>query len=102
MASNSGGFGPPRRHIEEIHENQKEELEIIEEIKYPPKNIKTNLPPRNIQDIVCWNCRSSGHLFMDCHSMQRNLFCYKCGLLGVITPKCPKCSGNDTRSVTTA
>ncbi|XP_037808303.1 uncharacterized protein LOC119601438 [Lucilia sericata] len=40
-----------------------------------------------------------GHVFKECPSMQRNLFCYKCGLNGVVTTTCPNCSENLQASV---
>lgn len=52
--------------------------------------------PRNNREgearsLICWNCKVPGHTFMDCPSTERNIFCYKCGCEGVITPKCRKC-----------
>lgn len=43
------------------------------------------------QTLICWNCRISGHVFMECPVEQRSLFCYKCGKPNVTTPKCPIC-----------
>lgn len=42
--------------------------------------------------LVCWNCDDIGHVFMDCQSPNRNIFCYGCGTKNVYKPKCPKCS----------
>lgn len=43
---------------------------------------------------ICWNCKLPGHSFFECSSSVRNLFCYRCGTDNVITPNCPRCSGN--------
>ncbi|KAI8119245.1 Transposon Tf2-6 polyprotein [Lucilia cuprina] len=43
------------------------------------------------QPVICWNCKASGHVFMECPVEQRALFCYKCGKPNVTTPKCPFC-----------
>ncbi|XP_065356323.1 uncharacterized protein LOC135950717 [Calliphora vicina] len=43
---------------------------------------------------ICWNCKEDGHMFMDCPSQRRRLFCYKCGHDNTVTPKCPTCQGN--------
>lgn len=48
--------------------------------------------------VVCWNCKVSGHIYHQCPSPQRTLFCYKCGLPNTTTPHCPKCSENRQRS----
>lgn len=75
--------------------------ETVEEIKIPHTNTDSHSGSsenrRNI--IVCWNCRQGGHTFMDCTSMQRTLFCYRCGLAGVISPRCPNCQENRMRGV---
>ncbi|XP_061399138.1 uncharacterized protein LOC133334841 [Musca vetustissima] len=44
---------------------------------------------------VCWNCRKSGHRFMDCLSTQRSLFCYRCGQPNTVAPRCPKCKSEN-------
>ncbi|XP_073835605.1 uncharacterized protein [Musca autumnalis] len=49
---------------------------------------------------ICWNCHVPGHVFIDCPSTERTVFCYKCGKPKVITPTCPNCqSGNRRRGV---
>lgn len=50
--------------------------------------------------LVCWNCKEPGHVFMECPSTVRSLFCYRCGKPDTITPKCPVCQqGNHKRGV---
>ncbi|KAI8116919.1 hypothetical protein CVS40_11074 [Lucilia cuprina] len=85
--------------VEEVFENQaeSEDWDQVEEIRV--NRNKVTKPETNQVSLICWNCRCPGHSFMDCPSVQRNLFCYKCGLVGVITPKCPKCLENSMRSV---
>ena len=53
----------------------------------------------NAQSLVCWNCRSANHTFVNCPSEERNVFCYKCGLPDVVLPKCPRCKqGNQQKN----
>ncbi|XP_065356327.1 uncharacterized protein LOC135950718 [Calliphora vicina] len=47
---------------------------------------------------ICWNCKQSGHSFMNCPSPNRRIFCFRCGRDNVVTPKCPKCQGNQVVS----
>ncbi|KAI8115856.1 hypothetical protein CVS40_11994 [Lucilia cuprina] len=35
--------------------------------------------------LICRSCQQKGHLFKDCLSQQRSLFCYKCGRPNTIT-----------------
>lgn len=44
--------------------------------------------------LICWNCKQDGHMFMDCPSEKRRLFCYRCGYEDTVTPRCPTCQGN--------
>lgn len=48
---------------------------------------------------ICWNCRDIGHSFMQCDKAQRGVFCFSCGMSGVMKINCPKCSGNARRDV---
>lgn len=101
-ASNNMKFIRPKRFVEELYENENEieNYERLEEINIKQKNNRKQM--ENQKTVICWNCRNPGHLFTDCASMQRNLFCYRCGMAGVITPKCPKCTENTMRSVSNA
>lgn len=89
---NKGTIQPTPRFTRQIHEavlevNDADEEELQAEVEA-------------IGDLICWNCREPGHMFMDCPVVERKLFCYRCGRPNVITPKCPKCqSGNIKRSV---
>ncbi|XP_073838108.1 uncharacterized protein [Musca autumnalis] len=48
-------------------------------------------------DPICWNCRKTGHRFMDCLSTQRTLFCYRCGQPDTVAPRCPKCKSENAK-----
>lgn len=79
---------PQRKYVNEVDVNyESDEIDIgeVAEINTP---------------IVCWNCQKQGHIFMDCPSAQRAMFCYRCGKPDVISPNCPKCKekGNSKRS----
>lgn len=53
--------------------------------------------------IICWNCQTPGHIFRDCPSTQRNLFCFKCGKPNTTSPKCINCrTGNGRKNLVTA
>lgn len=55
---------------------------------------------RQPKQLICWNCNEAGHVFMECTSSVRSLFCYRCGKPNTITPKCPNCQqGNHRRGV---
>lgn len=64
---------------------------------YQVEALKFNTP--QVKQLLCWNCKRAGHTFIECHSTQRNLFCYRCGYDGVITPRCPTCLGNQQNSM---
>jgi hypothetical protein len=55
-------------------------------------------PLKKPERMGCWNCGTVGHLFRDCESAERRLFCYRCGKPGTVSPKCPDCAGNDRRA----
>lgn len=100
-APNQSRYANPRKHIDEVFDEypEEEENKLVEEIRYPKKSNPNNIPPENNKGLVCWNCKTPGHVFTDCPSTQWNVFCYRCGLLGAITPTCPKCTGNKSRGV---
>lgn len=64
---------------------------------YQVEALKFNTQPA--KQLVCWNCKQTGHSFIECTVEQRNLFCYKCGFDGVTSPKCPRCLGNSQRNM---
>ena len=46
-----------------------------------------------LSNLVCWNCRETGHLSFKCDK-PRTQFCFSCGKPGVSRRLCPLCSGN--------
>lgn len=79
-----------------VHEIDFENLSNgeIEEISNKLNNYRSK---RN--NLTCFNCHSADHLLRDCPDAITRFFCFKCGLDGYATPKCPKCSLNPMRSV---
>lgn len=53
---------------------------------------------------ICWNCKDIGHTFVQCTLPQQDIFCFSCGLKGVLRTQCTnvKCQGNVKRSAPTA
>lgn len=107
-----GGFVPRACHVNEII-NQVNEQEppgdegqaSVEELRYQRvTKHPSNRDASSRKNLTCWNCGAEGHVFTDCMSLQRRIFCFKCGKLDVITPKCPVCNqaGNAKRNATTA
>ncbi|KAI8126620.1 hypothetical protein CVS40_3406 [Lucilia cuprina] len=89
----------PTKYVNELYHDNTEEIECSPENYEELAALNVNPQPRNSL-ITCWNCRQQGHVFMECPSMERTLFCYKCGRPNVITPRCPNCqSGNLFRSL---
>lgn len=60
--------------------------------------IELDIDAMNIKSPTCFNCKKAGHNFINCTATTRRVFCYKCGRDNVVTPDCPKCQGNRTRS----
>lgn len=58
---------------------------------------------KDVSNIRCYNVESVGHIWKDCPSDERRMFCYKCGKADFTTPKYPNCKGpeNFRRSVGT-
>lgn len=64
------------------NDEQLRQVEALQKEKLPGKQL------------TCWNCRVPGHSFIECPSVQRNIFCYRCGFEDVTSPTCPRCLGN--------
>lgn len=71
----------PRR-VHEIDGPMDHNLVFVEELQKDSAN-------RRI--LTCWNCDQQGHSFVECPSIQRRLFCYKCGQKNVTAPDCTRC-----------
>lgn len=68
----------------EINDPQVEALQLSKRYSKP-----------DYSKIQCWNCLAYGHSYIYCNDEARNVFCYKCGFKGVVTPNCPnKHQGN--------
>lgn len=92
-------------HVEELQQSRQHKQPQFQNVVQQQKNSQQhqNTQPQEKRVIICWNCHQPGHVYMDCTSLQRNIFCYKCGLKDVITPKCPNCAtGNFPRNVMSA
>lgn len=80
-------------HVHQNHHSQSEaDAQWLEAIQ-----TSTN---RN-ELMVCWNCKDLGHTFAQCKRQRNSVFCYSCGMSGVLKSDCPKCSGNVRRGATT-
>lgn len=77
----------PRFHNRQVNELVYDPAEVEEEILEISAINKERV-------LVCWNCKQNGHTFVDCPVEQRRIFCYRCGLENVVSPKCPMCAGN--------
>lgn len=48
-------------------------------------------------NLICWNCRKSGHRYQDCLT-DRNIFCYGCGAPEIYKPNCKTCSTKNSQA----
>lgn len=46
----------------------------------------------NDKPLRCFNCKETGHLFIDCNRAVERKFCFRCGYEDVIAPECPNCN----------
>ncbi|KAI8117671.1 hypothetical protein CVS40_10498 [Lucilia cuprina] len=89
----------PMKYVNEINDTDVMVMESPLD-EYEEVAAINTYPQLRKPQVVCWNCRQLGHMFMECPSQERSLFCYKCGKPNVITPRCPNCqSGNQSRSL---
>lgn len=72
--------------FEEMSQNE------IEEISEKLNNWKTR------RTLTCYNCKSPDHLLAKCPEDITRFFCFKCGLDGYASPKCPNCLLKGQRS----
>lgn len=71
--------------------------DLHQQSEYLP--VRPEMPQQFVEAVntelsLCWNCRDIGHLFMQCNKPQRGVFCFSCGMSGVMKVNCSKCSGN--------
>ena len=75
---------PPRPRVSEILEEPAEEETLeIDEVQMPRKKYSST--------VICRKCKKPGHIYKECPSMEKKIFCFKCGLDDTVFPKCPKC-----------
>ncbi|XP_075158737.1 uncharacterized protein LOC142231946 [Haematobia irritans] len=91
-------FNQPVRVVNELFDFE-DVVDRVEELRIRPKLV-THRDNTEGEKIRCWNCNSSGHGFKQCPSMQRNLFCYRCGSKGVTAPQCINCRQGNLSSNT--
>ncbi|XP_067635466.1 uncharacterized protein [Eurosta solidaginis] len=97
-------FTPRAQYVNEVYQSEDDERftpgdegqVTVEEIRHQSSNKQAGVR----RNVSCWNCGADGHFFTECMSLQRRIFCYKCGKQDVITPKCPMCNpaGNASRN----
>lgn len=76
---------------------------INEEVNAVESNERRRFNPRNQEKkqsgaiktkksaAICFNCKKSGHVFMDCPEKITRIFCFRCGKDGNMAPKCTNC-----------
>lgn len=85
-----------RRSVSEIKDNF-DPLSKIAELEASINELKLHSRRNNInksdEEVIqgCFNCRSLDHLQKDCPEEVSEIYCFRCGKRGFITPKCPKC-----------
>lgn len=70
------------------------ELEFDEMAPYEIEEISTKLDKwrKKRADMKCYNCHNPDHLLINCPEPIDRFFCFKCGLEGYASPKCPNCA----------
>ncbi|KAL7726048.1 hypothetical protein ACLKA6_008506 [Drosophila palustris] len=65
----------------------------------PPEDLEeASMRPR----LVCWNCGQFDHMWRDCLSKERRIFCFICGKPNTFSPQCKGCPGNARMSAVLA
>lgn len=63
-------------------------------------NVNSNLGvqalnQQSVRQLICWNCRASGHLNKQC-TAPKSKYCYRCGLQNYTTKTCPRCNSKNS------
>lgn len=78
------------RKINELEMEPNEEASI-EALKFQFRRNEER-PTQKRENLSCANCDANDHLWRECPSDKRRIFCFKCCYQGVTTPKCPNCN----------
>lgn len=49
-------------------------------------------------NVICWNCENQGHIFNSCPTPRQGIFCFKCGMKGLVIRNCTRCNSETNRS----
>ncbi|KAM8703983.1 hypothetical protein ACLKA7_008585 [Drosophila subpalustris] len=78
----------------------------VHELECPPGEPEP--PPEDVEEasmrprLVCWNCGGLDHMWRDCLSKERKIFCYLCGKPDTFSPQRVDCPGNARMSAVRA
>lgn len=93
----------PRRVVSEMSIDENDLSSRIEELEASISALKFQNRQKKNKDTDeeeitgCFNCRSTEHFQKDCPEDVTDIYCFRCGRRGVITPKCPKCRPKNRR-----
>lgn len=48
--------------------------------------------PRCVDEVVCWNCKTPGHIASKCAVQRKKRYCFRCGQPDVTVRTCNKCN----------
>lgn len=55
---------------------------------------RPSLAEVQVQEPVCWRCRTPGHVVKDCPTKKNDFRCFGCGREGFVKSNCPSCNKN--------
>lgn len=53
---------------------------------------------RCVDEVVCWNCKASGHIASKCAVQRKKRYCFRCGQPDVTVRTCDRCNRNSENS----
>lgn len=83
---------------DEVSDMEGEEGDEVSLLALQAKNFKRGItktdmntakPSYSEDQLLCWNCRKSGHMWRECN-WKKNIFCHICGSPDTIASKCPQ------------